>query len=175
MNKNFSWFSRGILLSILIIFTEAPILGKPWDGIVPLKSTKADVTSRLKRVISKTPDRMEFKTLTGKVVIFFYTSGDAIRLGLNASVAGKVLAIYVYPAKPATYNRQELARKGLKVGHGWTIEREPMTSYDDGEQGISYHFKGDSNKIWRVVYYAPRAEFERIKTGNPADEDDHSN
>ena len=114
---------------------------------------------------------MEFEAKNGKTVVFFYTEQDTQSLKLDPNLAGKVLTIYYYPKNPAKYDLKALAKKVVAVGHGVTMEGEPMVSYDDGEHGISYHFKRDDPHVWRIVYYAPRAEFAkyRLKTG-----DDHN-
>jgi len=114
---------------------------------------------------------MEFEARNGKTVIFFYTEQDTQSLKLDPRLAGKVLTIYYYPNKPARYDLKALAKKVVAVGHGVTMEGETMVSYDDGEHGISYHFKRDDPHVWRIVYYAPRAEFAkyRLNTG-----DDHN-
>lgn len=115
---------------------------------------------------------MEFESKTGKTVIFFYTDADVESLKLDPQLAGKVLTIYYYPNRPAKYDLTALAKKVVAVGHGVTIEGELMTSYDDGEHGISYHFKRDDPHVWRIVYYAPQAEFARYRLGT-GDQRDH--
>ena len=114
---------------------------------------------------------MEFETKSGKTVIFFYTEQDTQSLKLDPQLAGKVLTVYFYPSKPARYDLKVLAKKVVAVGRGVTIEGEPMTSYDDGEHGISYHFKRDDSHVWRIVYYAPRAEFAKYRLSNTDDHD----
>ena len=112
----------------------------------------------------ETSDRLEFNKPDGKTVIFFYTEADTRNLKLSPLLAGRVLTIYHYPAKPREYDLTALKKKTRTVGRGVTSEGDAMTSYDDGERGISYHFKKDESKVWRVVYYGPRAEFARFKT-----------
>jgi hypothetical protein len=114
---------------------------------------------------------MEFAGKSGKAVIFFYTEQDTQSLKLDPQLAGKVLTIYYYPKRPGKYDLKALAKKVVAVGHGVTMEGEPMTSYDDGEHGISYHFKRDDQHVWRIVYYAPRAEFAKRRLGGGDDHD----
>lgn len=133
----------------------------PWRGIKPLRSDKQDVRRLLGQPKLELEDRMEFEGRFGRAVIFFYTEEDARRLELSPAIAGKVLLIYLYPRKPER-NRKEVARRLKAVGRGFTSEGEPMTSYDDGERGISYQFKGEDDRVWRIAYYAPRSEFEKI-------------
>ena len=106
---------------------------------------------------------MEFNKSDGKIVVFFYTQADTRNLSLVPSLAGKVLTIYFYPSKPRVYDLDDLKKKTRTVGRGVTSEGDAMTSYDDGERGISYHFRKNETKVWRVVYYAPRVEFARFK------------
>jgi hypothetical protein len=73
------------------------------------------------------------------------------------------LTHHLYPRKPRLFNRAALARQVVSIGCGVTLEGELMTSYDDGERGISYQFKKDERRIWRIVYYGPRAEFAKFK------------
>ena len=114
---------------------------------------------------------MEFEGRNGKTVVFFYTEEDTESLKLDPRLAGKVLTIYYYPKRPAKYDLKALAKKVVAVGHGVTMEGEPMTSYDDGTHGISYHFKRDDPHVWRIVYYAPRDEFARYRLKSGGDPD----
>lgn len=106
---------------------------------------------------------MEFSDRTGKSVVFFYTAADTSNLNLSPELAGKVLTIYFYPVRRARYDLKLLAHKVVAVGHGVNDQGEIMTSYDDGERGISYHFLKQETRVWRIVYYAPRAEFAKYK------------
>ena len=152
-----------VVLTIASSMTAMTATAAEWKGITPTRSDKADVTKKLGRPTLEMPDRMEFTTPSGKIVIFFYTQQDTVDLKLSPLLAGKVLTMYLYPRKRKTYNLKELAAKVVAVGHGVTMDGEKMASYDDGEHGISYHFKNDENRVWRIVYYAPRAEFAKYK------------
>ena len=111
----------------------------------------------------ETTDRMEFNKRDGKIVIFFYTQADTQNLSLAPSLAGKVLTVYFYPGKPRSYDLDDLKKETRSVGRGVTSEGDTMTSYDDGERGISYDFRRNETKVWRIVYYAPRAEFAKFR------------
>jgi hypothetical protein len=161
------------LTTAAVFFVVAPqgSFAADWRGIVPARSNKDTVRSRLGKPTQEGPDRMEFETKSGKTVIFFYTEQDTQSLKLDPQLAGKVLTVYFYPRKPAKYDLKALAKKVVAVGHGVTMEGEPMTSYDDGEHGISYHFKRDDPHVWRIVYYAPRAEFAKYRLSTSDDHD----
>lgn len=134
-----------------------------WHGIVPAQSDKKIVVAQLGKPKTETVDRMEFEDKAGSTMIFFYTLQDTLDLKLSSQLAGKVLTVYYYPKKPRTYDLNKLAKQVVAVGHGVTIDGEKMTSYDDGEHGISYHFKNSDTHVWRIVYYAPRKVFARYK------------
>ena len=170
MLSNAAPFFIGRLIVALVIASgiSGNALGVPWRGVVPLHSTKAQARAKLGKPTHETSDRMEFTTRDGKAVIFFYTTEDTQNLKLAPSLAGKVLTIYVYPKRPRSYDPAQLKKRTRTVGRGVTSEGETMVSYDDGERGISYHFKKEENKVWRIVYYAPRAEFARFKLEEPA-------
>jgi len=155
-----------LIISAFLIFAQAA-QATPWRGVTPTRSDKRAVRARLGKPTFESQDRMEFEDRLGKSVVFFYTIEDTTNLSLTPQLAGKVLTIYFYPKRPAVYDRSKLAHKGITVGHGVTDEGELMTSYDDGEHGISYHFKKDETHVWRIVYYAPRAEFAKFKTPPP--------
>jgi hypothetical protein len=163
----------GFLIGALSLASFAPraVLGADWRGIIPARSGKETVKARLGKPSQEAPDRMEFENKSGKTTIFFYTEQDTQSLKLAPQLAGKVLTIYYYPKKPAKYDLKALAKKVVAVGHGVTMEGEPMTSYDDGEHGISYHFKRDDPHVWRLVYYAPRAEFAKYRLSTADDHD----
>jgi hypothetical protein len=151
-----------LIIPAFLIFV-APARGTPWRGVVPARSNKTAVRARLGKPTFEAEDRMEFVDRLGKSVVFFYTAEDTANLNLSPRLVGKVLTIYFYPKKPAVFDRSRLAHRVGSVGHGVTEEGELMTSYDDGERGISYHFKKDETRVWRTVYYAPRAEFAKLK------------
>jgi hypothetical protein len=152
-----------LIISAFLIFA-ADTQATPWRGVIPTRSGKAAVRARLGKPTFESQDRMEFEDRLGKSVVFFYTAQDTTDLNISPELAGKVLTIYFYPRKPAVFDRSKLAHKVVAVGHGVTDEGELMTSYDDGEHGISYHFKKDETRVWRIVYYAPRSEFAKFKT-----------
>jgi hypothetical protein len=149
-----------LLLSIFL--SAGPVAAAPWRGVIPARSGKKQVVARLGKPSFQSEDRMEFSHTQGKATIFFYTEEDTTSRNLSSQLIGKVLTIYFYPKKPATFDRVQLAKTVVSVGHGVTEEGEIMTSYDDGEHGISYHFKKDETRVWRIVYYAPRAEFAKF-------------
>lgn len=134
-----------------------------WRGIIPTQSDKKDVITHLGKPKTETLDRMEFEDKTGKTEIFFYTTQDTTDLKLSPELAGRVLTVYFYPKRPQRYKLDQLAHKVVSVGHGMTINGEKMTSYDDGEHGISYHFKDPDTRVWRIVYYAPRSVFAKFR------------
>jgi hypothetical protein len=152
-----------VLVGATAFVMETPALATDFRGITPTKSDKAAVKAKLGKPTLELEDRLEFSDKNGKEVVFFYTAADTAQLNLSPELAGKVLTIYFYPAKRAKYDLKALAHKGIVVGHGVTDQAELMTSYDDGENGISYHFIKDDPRIWRIVYYAPRAEFAKYQ------------
>jgi|HubBroStandDraft_6_1064221.scaffolds.fasta_scaffold59015_3 hypothetical protein len=153
-----------ILISLTITALAISTQATDFRGIVPAHSGKDLVRAKLGKPTFESEDRMEFTDKSGKAVIFFYTAGDTAQLNLSPQLAGKVLTIYFYPIKRAKYDLKSLAHKVVAVGHGWNDQGEIMSSYDDGERGISYHFlQKDDARIWRIVYYAPRAEFAKYK------------
>jgi hypothetical protein len=159
--RAFVSFASVVAAALLALSLQAR--AAPWRGVVPMKSDKKSVRAILGKPTVETEDRMEFNRREGHVVVFFYTAGDAAELKLLPAVAGRVLLVYVYPKVPREYDRDELAVKAGKVGRGVTIEGEPMTSYDDGKRGISYHFIRDATRVWRIAYYAPASQFARYK------------
>jgi len=161
-------FLAGLMVSILAPSASATV----FRGITPAHSGKDLVRAKLGKPTFESEDRMEFTDRTGKSVVFFYTVGDTLQLNLSRELAGKVLTIYFYPAKPPRYDLKALAHKGLVVGHGWNDQGEQMTSYDDGERGISYHFLKNQNRVWRVVYYAPREDFAKFKLPDQPTQDE---
>ena len=150
------------IIACALTCSSTPALALGWKGVTPLHATQAQVKTRLGKPSYETADRMEFNRPDGKAVIFFYTEADTKNLSLAPSLAGKVLTVYFYPAKPRKYDLAALKGKTRSVGRGATSDGDVMTSYDDGERGVSYHFKKNETSIWRIVYYAPRAEFARF-------------
>ena len=163
MRLGTKFIPRAILGCIAIAAAVITSTATDFRGISPAKSGKAVVKARLGKPTFESEDRLEFTDRTGKYVVFFYTMGDTSNLNLSPELAGKVLTIYFYPAKRARYDLKSLAHKVVAVGRGVNDQGESMTSYDDGEHGISYHFLKDDTRVWRIVYYAPRAEFAKYK------------
>src|SRR5262245_46986216 len=158
----FSTLVHGATIVIVLLLASAA-QAAPWHGVTPLKSDKKAVHALLGKPTVETEDRMEFAHREGKVVVFFYTAADTEELKLLPGLAGKVLTLYFYPKRSREYDRAALTKRGCRIGRGLTIEGEPMTSYDDNKRGISFHFLGDTSKLWRMVYYAPAQEFVKYK------------
>lgn len=149
---------------LLLMFLTSSAGGATWRGITPLHSDKKAVRAKLGAPKLEMSDRMEFERKDGKVVVFFYASEDTARFKLSPVLAGRVLTIYFYPKQaPRRFDRATIAKQIPNVGHGVTIDGERMTSFDDPNQGVSYHFVADNKFVWRIVYYAPRVEFEKFK------------
>lgn len=157
--------SRGVVTALISMALNATAPAAEWRGIVPLYSEKKTVRATLGTPQFEMEDRMEFASKEGKVVIFFYTAEDTVTLKLSPALAGRVLTIYFYPKDRRRFRRSEIEKQISNKGHGVTIEGERMTSYDDPVKGVSYHFISNNNFVWRIVYYAPRAEFEKFKLG----------
>lgn len=159
--------ARGIFAALVVISLNATSPAAEWRGIVPLHSDKKAVRAKLGAPQLEMADRMEFARKDGKVVVFFYTAEDTVSLKLSPELAGRVLTIYYYPNDRRSIKRAEIEKQIRNKGHGVTIEGERMTTYDDPAKGVSYHFISDNSFVWRIVYYAPRSEFERFKVSEP--------
>jgi len=174
--QNFPLRATALFLSIAALtfglVSPTSVAAADWRGITPARSAKEAVRQRLGKPTQEGPDRMEFEGKNGKTVVFFYTLQDTESQKMDPQLAGKVLTIYYYPKSRPKYDLAALAKKVVAVGHGVTMEGEPMLSYDDGEHGISYHFKRDDPRVWRIVYYAPRAEFAKYRL-SPGNDHDH--
>lgn len=151
-----------MIIGIITILAVSS-MATDFRGITPAHSGKDLVKAKLGKPTYESEDRMEFSDRAGKSVVFFYTAADTSNLNLSPELAGKVLTIYFYPVRRARYDLKTLAHKVVAVGHGVNDQGEIMTSYDDGEHGISYHFLKDETRVWRIVYYAPRVEFAKYK------------
>ncbi|MCP9494669.1 MAG: hypothetical protein MSG64_09465 [Pyrinomonadaceae bacterium MAG19_C2-C3] len=158
MKKNFllSPTLRHLTL-ILAVFTFAGIAqATTWNGIEPLKSTRADVERALGKPIEEdaagAPDALRFRVAGGTVTVAFVDKKFVENKKLNAALEGTVLQI-ILQHETATDTPDTLKLNGnsdfVKESGGNT------TTYRNVKDGIYYTFV--ENRL-RTTRYSPSAE-----------------
>lgn len=146
------------LALVLAVFAFAGIAkATAWNGIEPLKSTRADVERALGKPIENSmaagaPDALRFRVAGGTVTVAFVDKKFVTNKKLNPSLEGTVLQI-ILQHETATDTPETLKLKGksdfVKESGGNT------TTYRNVKDGIYYTFV--ENRL-RTTRYSPSAD-----------------
>jgi hypothetical protein len=137
-------------------------MAKPWQGIVPLHSTRADVRQILGKPIVGADGAIElYERPEGRVQVMY--ARKACEEGLPADWGnwkvdpGTVVNISI------TLNR-ELAVTELRVSNfkklKWYTDKSGATYYHDRNRGVEYQVQGD---IVTAITYGPAATDWRLR------------
>ncbi len=134
MKSIFKLFGMAIAIFILAANSQA----KEWRGIIPLKSTRADVEHMLGK-----PNELGRYQFENERVSFYYTTGPCDRVSDCSCLVPKdtVLFIYVTPEVEMKFSKLKLDRKKYKKSR----DRHLLTvvSYANDEEGITYIVQDD--------------------------------
>ena len=145
------------LALVLAVFTFTGVAqATTWNGIEPLKSTRADVERALGQPVKEdaagAPDALRFNVAGGTVVVFFVDKKFVANKKLDPALEGTVLQI-ILQHKTATDTPETLKLKGksefIKESGGNT------TTYRNLKDGVYYTFV--ENRL-RTTRYSPSAE-----------------
>lgn len=152
------------ITAILGVLLAAQIsMAKEWRGVVPLKSTRADVERRFGK-----PDKWGHYAVGDERVSFEYSDGpctDLYRtLGKDncycSLEAGTVTSIFVKSIVPRKISDLKLDMKKFKRT---PISPFPDTfEYADRIEGITYEVDESENTIRNIEFYAAAADCENI-------------
>lgn len=136
----------GVCLSLMLSAFFAPASFDGWKGIVPLRSTRAEVERQLGVPVSTCGETCSYETPKEKVTIVYSTDpcgrGDQNRWRVSA---GTVVTVIVYPAETPKFKDLKLnLKKFIKT-------RDPELAgywvYTNEQEGISY----EVSKTGRVL------------------------
>jgi hypothetical protein len=151
------------LFAVIFMTLALPLAAgaKEWRGVVPLRSTLADVV-RLLGAGASGADRYEFDR---EEVEIFYSSRLPCSAGAEWKVTSDtVTGIWVYP-RPAP----KLSDLRLDLSQYEKRERMGDVDYTNGREGVSYVVRG--NGTLRGIHYRPTAEDDaRFRCPNPIQE-----
>ena len=154
---------RLIFLGIVLLLLRSSSTAKEWRGIIPLKSTRADVERRFGK-----PDRWGEYEINDERVSFDYR--DRLCLGLYVALGkdnckclsdeNAVMSIFVEP----TVRRKVT---DLKINMS-SFRRSPISpfpntfEYDNPKEGITYTVDELNDEIKHVTYYPSLSDCEDI-------------
>ncbi len=139
-----------VCCSILILIIATGCRGKEWRGIVPLHSTRTDVTRLLGRPAETNGLRSIYRLRTEEVYIVF--SGVQLCDHKTTKVpAGTVLLVQVTPRVPLSVVDLQLDRGRLKE-FSPSLQDPDWKGFIDEEEGLIV--RSFKEKIDRIFYYA---------------------
>jgi hypothetical protein len=140
---------------ILSLLVAQNVIGKDWRGIVPLKSTRADVESRFGK-----PDKWGQYEVNDERVSFHYSDGPCNdlyeTLGKDNCKClvqkGTVMSIFVEPTVKRKFSDLKLDLTRFKRT---AIAPFPHTfEYDNPTEGIDYTVDESEDEVTTIDYYA---------------------
>lgn len=145
---------------VLIAFTGISE-GKEWRGIVPLHSTRKDVTKIL-GTSEVTDNRRAIYNLKDEVVLIDYSAGTCEHGGIWNVPRDTVLAISVTPRSAL-----EISDLSLNLGRYQVVADEHLAGiyyYNNPEEGI--HITTDGETV-RSIDYLPTSQDEYLRCAKP--------
>jgi len=151
----------------LVIF-RVEVFAKEWRGIVPLRSTRADVA----RLLGK-PNQLGRYEVKGEKADIIYSDGPCKGLYLSLERTNckclvpkdTVLSIYVEPDQPLKFSKlgidkSKFTRTAIVVGNG-------MFSYSNVTEGIVYTVHESEDEVIDAEYLPSFADCQRVGTMTP--------
>src|SRR5687768_1337971 len=146
--------------AVLVAFTSISY-GKEWRGIVPLQSTREDVT-RLLGIPRVTNKYRDLYNLKDEIVLIDYSTGVCKQGGIWNVPPDTVLAISVSPRKAL-----EISDLSLNLSRYQILTDKHLSGifyYNNAEEGI--HITTD-REIVRSIDYLPSAKDEYLRCAKP--------
>lgn len=153
-----------------LLLLPAESIGKGWRGVIPLKSTRADVERRFGK-----PDKWGDYEFNDERVSFDYgdgpCKGDYVALKENnckcLAAENTVMSIFVEPTVSRKFSDLKI---DLTDFRRTPISPFPNTfEYDNPKEGITYTVDEPNNKLKHVTYYPSPTDCEDIimRKGSP--------
>jgi hypothetical protein len=157
---------HGLSIGCLFLAFAGSVFAGSWRGLVPLKSTKAEVDALLKEPVFESDSVSNYETDSSKISIT-YSEGNCREESKNAWNVAKdvVIAITVFPMNEVTY---EDLKFDLSKFEKFSASRDlpGMFRYWNADEGISFvgdeHTRSGRNLIVSQSYL-PR----KLQTGRP--------
>lgn len=147
---------RLTLIALVCVFLfSAPVLGKPWRGITPLRSTRADVERLLGApepgtgTVYKTTDEMV------KVTYASIECDYGWRVRPNT-----VVSVLITPNKPPKFSELKLVEKKYQKRRDPSYQN--VYYYVNEREGINYTVDESAGVVTTIEYY-PVAADKRLK------------
>ncbi|HKV35653.1 MAG TPA: hypothetical protein VJP89_15055 [Pyrinomonadaceae bacterium] len=153
-----------LLLVLMLTFLPQVAFAKDWQGVVPLKTTRAEVESRFGK-----PDKWGYYNIKNERVSFEYgdqCKGLYLALGVDnckcLTGADAVMSIFV---EPTTKRRISALKLDLKNYRKTPISPFPQTfTYTNSAEGIVYTVDESEGEVMHITYYPSAADCEDIIT-----------
>lgn len=146
-----------ILLSCAMLFTMIAQQNVGWRGIVPLRSTRADV----ERLIGKPNFKYDLYDFENERVDILY-SRDPCSAGSHVSwdvPPGTVIGISIVPQNDLRFSDLKLdLSKFNRTEHAPVREHSVYRSEEEGVSYVVYEGSGKNNGMVMRIYYGPAAK-----------------
>jgi hypothetical protein len=152
----------GSICLISILFLSISVQGKEWRGIVPLRSTRADV----ERLIGKPNFKYGIYDLEDARVDILYSSAPCT-VGLQGAwnvPPDTVINITLSPKRNMLFSQLRINFRRFKKTQGAPAQQ--YATYTDEEEGITYVvFEGEGEDYGMIskIYYGPKAKDKKLQ------------
>jgi len=139
-------------LCALLLCSADTLRAKEWRGIVPLKSTRADVEKLLGK-----PNQLGRYELENERVHFYYATGSCNKLESCVCFVPKdtVLGISVEPEAYVKLSDLKLERGKYEKNRGGHLPT--IVTYSNDDEGVIYTVDDEDDEVMEITY-VPTAE-----------------
>src|ERR1051326_1494845 len=151
-------FKLSCLAFVFLLLMTATSQAKAWRGIVPLKSTRADV-ERLLGLPGKY-GHYEFPNETAS--IYYFSEAGCKDLHNCLCVSPKDIVAYIYTGVSVPMKISDL-NLDMRRYKKFRSPRSPhQTTYTDDDEGITYTVAEDGEEVLLINYYESKSDCEAL-------------
>jgi hypothetical protein len=155
------FFASIMVLGFLVMFSPRGVDGKAWRGIVPLRSTRADV-ERLWGPANADDSSYE---IDGGRVLFVYSSQgcqEGLPGGWNVP-ANTVVSISVSSAKEIRL--ADVLVAGKTYDQIYRVHTPQLVDYVDIQEGVRYAYVTIDDSVQSTTYFGSEADDKKLRCG----------
>ena len=155
---------RSLSLLVLLLSSAEPSAAEQWRGIIPLKSTRADVDRLLGKPLPGNPDFLAKYKLRDEEVTINYADRKLCREADRCECLvpdGTVLDISVQPKRKVSFATLRIDQD--KFSKHPLAENADIEVYYNGEAGLIYTISRTDGTLLYTQYAASSRDCEKIK------------
>jgi len=154
---------RTALLGLFLMSCPNSLEAKEWRGIVPLKSTRADVEKLLGK-----PNELGRYELQNERVHFYYAKGSANKADDCWCLAAEdtVLTITVEPEAYIKFSDLKLERRRYKKSRGGHLPT--IVTYSNDDEGVIYTVDDEDDEVMEITFVPSARDCRNLVKGKRA-------